>query len=614
MNNIYQDNLEKYREQVLEVTKKLKDISLARISLFAYSFLLVIVLANVGLAIAVGIIIPLCGLGLIHFIRKSNEITYQKEHLDFLEKINEQEVLRIENKLSTFPSGKSHIRLDHPYVADLDIFGSHSLFQLINRTTTESGENCLASWLSQSASTDVIINRQKAIQELSPNLEWRQDFQASGMHYSNTKSDYRKLLEWLEKPEQLLPHEKQYIYVSIFLGILSTVTLIFHFIYAYTSGYILHTLPLVFVLIINSLFLRRIKPIAEEIITDTHKNTKILGGYESLILKIDSKKFNSKILQQLQSIFKLQGYSAANEIKKLRKILELSQLKGIKGIGGNQFYPLFNSFWIVDTYWIIQTERWKKKNRSHLQLWADAVSEFETLCSIAGFAYSNPTYTYPEFKKEPFTIHFEMLGHPLISPKDRVSNDFDLEGHGKITMITGSNMAGKSTFLRTVGANMVLALMGAPCCAKTGKVSNVGIFSSMRTQDNLEEGVSSFYAELKRIEQLLTLVNSGKPTFFLLDEMFKGTNSKDRYKGGFSLIKQLREMNAFGIISTHDLELAILAGKHMLVDNFSFNSEIKESELFFDYKYTDGLCKDFNASELMKRSGINIINDFEEIG
>ncbi|MEO5601324.1 MAG: hypothetical protein ABIR06_10380 [Cyclobacteriaceae bacterium] len=154
--------------------------------------------------------------------------------------------------------------------------------------------------------------------------------------------------------------------------------------------------------------------------------------------------------------------------------------------------------------------------------------------------------------------------------------------------------------------------MGAPCCAKSGKISNIKIFSSICTQDNLEEGVSSFYAELKRVELLLTLLEGGQTIFFLLDEMFKGTNSKDRHRGGFSLIKQLKEMKAFGIISTHDLELAHLAGKHMIVTNYSFNSRIQEGDMIFNYELTDGLRNDFNASELMKKSGIKILSHIDE--
>jgi DNA mismatch repair ATPase MutS len=169
-------------------------------------------------------------------------------------------------------------------------------------------------------------------------------------------------------------------------------------------------------------------------------------------------------------------------------------------------------------------------------------------------------------------------------------------------------MAGKSTFLRTVGINLVLAFTGAPCCASHARVSLLHIFTSMRTQDNLEESVSSFYAELQRIEQLLRLVGEGQPIFFLLDEMFKGTNSQDRFRGGVSLIRQLGELNAFGMISTHDLDLAKLT-KDFAIENFSFNSVISDGQISFDYRLTPGICTDFNASELMKRSGIRILSD-----
>ena len=321
------------------------------------------------------------------------------------------------------------------------------------------------------------------------------------------------------------------------------------------------------------------------------------------------------MLQKLQSIFSQHNYSAATEISRLKKILETFQLRGVKrqALGRNLIYVIFNVFWLLDVYWIIQTERWKQRNRPFIKSWASAVSEFEVLSSLAGFSFANPSFTFPEIKEEPYVIRFEMLGHPLISPDKRVCNHFQLDGQGQIVMITGSNMAGKSTFLRTVGLNLVLALMGAPCCAKSGQVSNMKIFTSMRTQDNLEEGISSFRAELKRIEQLLKMINSGEAIFFLLDEMFKGTNSQDRYRGGVSLIKQLTELNACGVISTHYLELAKLAGNNMIVTNYSFNSAIREGEMTFDYKLTDGVCKDFNASELMKKSGIKILADIRDI-
>ena len=612
--NIYHKNIEEFKEKSLELAKAIKRLSSFRLLAFILSVSLIVILAKQGLIFFIWIAIPLCVIGFVFLIQRYNKLNYQKQHATFLKEINEHEILRQKNKLAGFPTGQTFIRRDHPYVADLDIFGEHSLYQLINRTTTESGSVKLADWLSESASQDVILQRKQAVQELSPLLEWRQDFQASGMHFGNSRSDYNKLLSWIEKPVQLLPNKIKYLIACLVLGILSSAALYHHFLYAYTSGYIIHTLPLLIILLVNYFVLKSVRAVAEETIDSTHHNTKVLGGYHSLVLKIESTQFYSPILQQLQSVFSQGNYSAAKEINKLQKILEIFQLRGTRKqmVGGNLFYAVLNNFWLLDIYWIILSEKWKVKNSSYLKSWAAAVSEFEAFNSIAGFSYSNPSYTFPEIKEGACTLQFEMLDHPLISPESRICNSFNFKAREKIAMITGSNMAGKSTFLRTVGINVVLALMGAPCCARSGLVSNMKLFSSMRTQDNLEEGVSSFYAELKKIEQLLNLIESGEPIFFLLDEMFKGTNSKDRHRGGFSLIKQLEELNAFGIISTHDLDLAALAGKHTLVTNYSFNSKIREGEMFFNYELTPGLCRDFNASELMKKSGIKILSHIEE--
>jgi hypothetical protein len=535
-------------------------------------------LANERLVIILSIAVPLCVLGFVLLINHFNKVAYLKRHTTFLKEINEFEVLKSKNKLSEFEDGHSYINRDHPYILDLDIFGSHSLFQLLNRTTTESGQVMLAEWLSECASNETILERQQAVKELSPKIEWRQNFQASGMHFKNTKSDYKKLLDWMEKPEQLLPHQSKYFIVSILLSILSTSAVVYYTIHAFSST--TSIIPLLIILFVNFLVLRKVGPIAEEILDNTQQNIR---------------------------------YSAANEINKLKKILDMFQLRGTKRTDNNKFYLIFNVFWLFDIYLIILSEKWKQKNKFHLKTWASAVSEFEVLSCLAGFHYSNPSFTFPEIKEAPYNIHFEMLGHPLINSDSRVCNHFKLNGRGGIAMITGSNMAGKSTFLRTVGVNMVLALLGAPCCAMSGQVSNMKIFTSMRTQDNLKEGISTFNAELKRLKQLLNLIKSGQPIFFLLDEMFKGTNSEDRHIGGVSLIKQLSELNAFGIVSTHDLELAKLSENRMTVANFCFNSVLQKEKMIFNYELSKGICKDFNASELMKKSGIIILTNTEDI-
>jgi DNA mismatch repair ATPase MutS len=614
--NIYQSKIQEYKIALEKSDKVIDKLSTLRLVAFVCSLVLIMFLANAGMVILVLIVVPVCLVLFGLLINRYNRLSYQRKHTAFLKGINEQEVLRQENKLSDFQTGQSFINRDHDYVSDFDIFGTHSLFQLLNRTTTESGHVLLAKWLSEPAPVPVILQRQESVKELSPKLDWRQDLQASGMHFNNTKRGYDKLLGWIEEPVQILPRRIQYLIISLVLALVSTVAAAYfmyglvNFIDAFSFKFII---PLIVMLLVNTRFLKRFRQQAEEIIDNSVPNIKILGGYQSLITKIESEKFNSEILKQLQSVFSQDGYSAVGEINQLKRILEIFQQRGTKtAIGQNTFYSIFNKLWLLDVHLIIQTEKWKAKNSSYLKVWASAVSEFEVLSSLAGFAYSNPSYCFPEITEKPYLIEFKKLGHPLIIQERRVSNDFELNGQGEIVLITGSNMAGKSTFLRTIGVNLVLALMGAPCCAASGRVSPIKIFTSMRTQDNLEEGISSFYAELRRIEQLLKLIESGEAIFFLLDEMFKGTNSHDRYKGGASLIRQLSELNAFGIISTHDLELAKLTASDPHVANFSFNSEIKEGEIIFNYALTKGICNDFNASALMKKSGIRILADIEE--
>ncbi len=476
----------------------------------------------------------------------------------------------------------------------------------------------LSEWLSEPAPDNEIHNRQKAIKEISQKLDWRQDFQASGMHFQNKKSDYKKLLDWVEAPVVLLKYRQILIAVTILLSVLSLVGL---YLFMYNlitsnlnaSNWYFYIPPFFTVLLINSVIIRKVKPIADDIVKTSQENINILKGYRTLISKIERESFNSKKLNDLQSILIKSKFSAFKEINRLCRLLEFSQQRGVKikfiAIGGNQLYPLLNSFLLIDIYLIIGTEKWKSNNKAFLKSWAEVVSEFEVMNSFAGFSYSNPSYTFPKIIEKNNYVHFELLGHPLINSNKRVCNNFRTEGQGDVVMITGSNMGGKSTFLRTVGVNLVLALAGAPCCAEYGQLSNLKIYTSMRTQDNLREGISSFYAELSRIEKMLKLIESCQNTFFLLDEMFKGTNSEDRHKGGFSLINQISKLKTSGIIATHDIELAKLSERKKLVTNYSFNSELKNDSMYFSYKLHPGICNDFNASELMKRSGINIISN-----
>ncbi|GGH27084.1 DNA mismatch repair protein [Dyadobacter endophyticus] len=612
MKEIYQDKVLGYKTSAASFVPELNSLSYTRLAIFLITGILIMLFA------ASGWIIPVLGTaitGAVLFVltlRKYNRIAAGKKQADFLIQINEAELLRISNNLSAFPTGSEFLDRNHDYAADLDVLGHHSLYQLLNRTTTESGARLLAHWLTAPADRQTIAARQQAVRELAPKLDWRQEFQVSGMQFETTNSDYQLLLKWVEQQPQFMPSRKRLLTISLSLAAVSSAALayfLYYFLFHLRDLSGIHLLPLALTLIINSVYLRKFSHAAEDIILSTQRNIGILGAYQSLIKTVEKQPFDAEKLKELRDILTQAGNPAAAEIGGLKKTLEMFQQKGTRNtIGKNAFYGMINNLWLIDVHLILNTEDWKSRNHQHIRSWIAAVSELEALASIAGFAHANPGYTFPEITGEPYLIDFKKVGHPLLKPQKRVSNDFTMNGRGATTMITGSNMAGKSTFLRTVGVNLVLASMGAPCCASHARVSLLRIFTSMRTQDNLEESVSSFYAELQRIEQLLTLVGEGEPIFFLLDEMFKGTNSQDRFRGGVSLIRQLSELNAFGMISTHDLDLAKLT-KDLAINNFSFNSVISDGQISFDYQLTPGICTDFNASELMKRSGIRILSD-----
>lgn len=612
----FQERIEQYQVQISALEKQLTNVSLYRLIIFVGSLILIFILANkretalVALALMVSIV--LFAFILSCYIR----LTKEKIRLANLKQINEQEILIDKRQLNGLDSGEEFMVKDHSYAIDLDIFGQHSLFQILNRTTTESGKNQLASWLLNPAKPDLVRDRQKAIMELAGKLAWRQEFQAAGMPFVNPKSSYQRLLKWTEAPVALFPKRRQYLALAVVLGLAATsaaivgighIILCLFSISAFSFQYLL---PLVGCILINRYVIKKIRPVTEPMINDLQGNVAIFAASESLIAMIESTSFESELLKAWQDVFSGTHYSAVREIKRLRKLLEAFQQRGSRQmIGNNAFYGIFNLIWLLDIYFVLAAEKWKGLNAGRLREWGVKIGEFEAINSLAGFTYANPEFAFPVILDNSYKIHFKDIVHPLLSSEQRVGNDFDLTERGSVIVITGSNMAGKSTFLRTIGCNLVLSMTGAPCCAFSGRVSPMALFTSMRTQDNLEEGISSFYAELRRIEMLLKLISSGEPVFFLLDEMFKGTNSDDRYKGGVSLIRQLSELNAFGIISTHDLELAKVASQHLPVRNYSFNSELRKDQIIFNYKLTEGFCTDFNASALMKRSGIQILSE-----
>jgi DNA mismatch repair ATPase MutS len=495
--------------------------------------------------------------------------------------------------LDGFDPGLEFEYTEHPYHNDLDIFGNNSLFQLTNRCTTFWGRKKLAEWLSSKADSEEILMRQESVKELSDNIDWLQEFQATGLHNEN-KSDISDFLKWL-KSVQVISGNPFYNVIRFLSPVLMIVVFILVILSAITYYWIFLGI------VLNSLILISILDRVRNIHEKTTESIKSLKSLEALIILVEKGNFASSKLRKLQSIYLDSTSKVSHRISSLNRILQNLDNRS------NQIYHLFNVLFLLDLQYAIQAEHWKMKQPDNINTWFEAMGEFEGLTSFAGMSFANPGYTFPEILKGEHILRSENMGHPLIPAKSRINNDFSLEGLGNIGMITGSNMAGKSTFLRTVGVNMVLALAGGPVCAKEFGLTITQVFSSMRTQDNLEENISSFYAELHRIRQLLQITSDETPVFFLLDEILKGTNSHDRHMGAVSLVHQLTGENTSGLISTHDIDLAREATEGKKVSTYSFNSTINGDEIIFDYKLTPGVCDSFNASKLMKKMGIRII-------
>lgn len=338
--------------------------------------------------------------------------------------------------------------------------------------------------------------------------------------------------------------------------------------------------------------------------TKLGKITKELETLSDSIHWIENKSFESSLLQHLKHTYSLSnGITASGNINALKKILDRLDYR----LNPIVFVPL-SIFLCWDLQQIFSLEKWKLKNQDQLAGWFSSLAQLEVLSSLGNLTFNHPAWIFPEVNTISDNIFdSEELGHPLIQEEKRINNSFTTEGVGKINLVTGSNMAGKSTFLRSTGINIVLAMMGSTVCAKKLILSPVKVMSSMRISDNLEESTSTFYAELKKLKEVIDAVYNNEKVFLLLDEILRGTNSADRHAGSKALIKQLIQHKAVGIIATHDLELAKLEAEYPgQLHNYHFDVQVANDELYFDYKLNGGICRSMNASILMKKIGIEL--------
>ncbi len=591
----FTDRRASFLSQSQALNKSYNNLSIIRVTVFILAIVALVFFANDRNYLGATIILLVFPFAFAILLRKHQKIAFKKNIAQNLSHINESEGLKLEGSLNKLDGGERFSIENHPYAVDLDVFGKNSLFQLLSRCTTESAKRLLANWLGAAASKKEIMLRQEAVRELAPLLEWRQEFQANGMFYEDKESTINTLLNWLSIPPYF--ESKKYYKIAAWLLPLITIAAIT----LYIIGTFHYLVPLL-TIVANIWVMRKAIPLAASTQEQTFESIKSLKAYEIMIEKMENHTFQSQKLLSLQQLFSHEGFSAKKEIKKLGTILDWLNSRN------NAFYFIFNVVFLIDIHLLIQAEKWKIRTRVDVSRWFDAISEIEVLNSLAGFAFANPRYAFPALSDQNHFYQAEAIGHPLLKSHARITNDFAFSGKGNIIVLTGSNMSGKSTFLRTLGTNAILAHMGSVVCATNLQIGLFQLFTSMRTVDSLEENVSSFYAELRRLKQLLNTVNEATPVFFMLDEILKGTNSHDRHKGAAALIRQLGTKNAFGIVSTHDLELGELAKTKNGIQNYNFSSTIHGDEIIFDYKLHEGICESFNASKLMQIMGIEIEN------
>jgi DNA mismatch repair ATPase MutS len=439
-----------------------------------------------------------------------------------------------------------------------------------------------------------INERQKAINELSKELDWRQKFNAEGMLIKEYCVNPEELFIW-GKEENKLYRNKAVIILSYILPIITIILIILPFINPAVPYQIrLVAISIQIIILVPGNDKRNLA------LNTIYKYKDSIKVYEKMLQCIVNKEFKSNQLNNLKNnINQLTKYGAIDGINELIRTADmLSDRK-------NLFYIVIDILFLWDYHCMFRLERWRNLYGTKLKIWLDTIAEFEVLCSLSNIAYDNEEWVYPEIRDNEGMLSAKELGHPLLG-ENKVCNNINMTKPVSVLLITGSNMSGKSTFLRTIGINLVLAYCGAPVCAKNFKCSIMDIYTCMRIRDDLEQSISSFYAEILRIKTIVEATKANKKVFFLLDEIFKGTNSVDRHIGAKVLIKQIGDAGASGLVSTHDLELGELEKEYTKVKNYHFQEYYEDNELRFDYKLRQGVSTTRNALYIIKMAGIEL--------
>lgn len=590
--NHYTERLSLTKGQLQQVKKQIFRISMLRLTLFIAGVAgIYFFFSQTPLLI---VCICLTFLPFFILVKVHNRLFIRKEWLETQARIIQEELQALSGDYSSFEDGKEYVNPEHPYSFDLDIFGRRSLFQSINRTCTFFGKVRLAEWLQNHLHEKASIEkRQEMVREISEHTLFREQFRVAGLVHHSQSSDAEKIQAWSQSPAQYLHAGwvKAFIWGVPVINSLLLITSL-----AGWTSFSWLGLSFGIFLVLSFGIIKRATYIQETY----GKQLKSLNGYARLIALAKAEDWKSAGMQELMERFNLNGQSPIQALQQLSKELDRLDLRN------NQFlYVLLEGSIFFQLQEIVRIERWKARYGQHISEWLETVGELDTLCSLGTFAYNHPQYTYPELTEKPFCFLATQMGHPLMPASQCVKNDATIPSRPFFLIITGANMAGKSTYLRTIGVNYLLACVGTPVCCEKLKLHPNQLITSLRTSDSLSDNESYFFAELKRLKRIIDLLNQGQQLFIILDEILKGTNSMDKQKGSFDLIRQFMQLKANGIIATHDLLLGSLIKQFPEeIRNYCFEADIKENELTFSYKLREGVAQNMNACFLMKKMGI----------
>jgi len=582
----YQSQKAKFEAKLKVQKRKLNQSSIVRLLVFlSIAFAIYFFFGQWNYVIISSII----GMALfLYLVFRHADLVSESNKLKALIECNQLEIEVINGDLSKLPTGEEFLDATHEFSYDIDLFGNASFFQYLNRSTTLEGKQALADLLA-SNKTDDISTRQEAIQELTQKADWRQHFSAIAL-LIKVETRSKNITDWLDEYKSFVPKAIRYLPMIFSLLSLTIITLSYFGIVPFL--YVI--LWIILGLGITGKFLKNINQLSN----NTNKAKDTFQQYAQLLNQIETTTFTSTLLQEKQQNIHSDEQKASTLVREFSKRIDALDNRNNILVG-----IFLNGLLLWDISKSYHIETWISKHSAKVAQWFEVVTFFDTYNSLGNFAFNHPQFTYPTIVENGNKVlEAKQLGHPLLRTKNRIDNDFNI-GNSEFFIVTGANMAGKSTFLRTVSLSIVMSNTGLPICAETANYSPIKLITSMRTTDSLAEGASYFFSELQRLKMIVDKIKDDT-YFIILDEILKGTNSHDKAMGSKKIVQKLASQNAAGIIATHDLSLCELEKDIDQVKNYFFDAEIINDELFFGYLLKKGICSNMNASFLLKKMKI----------